>query len=174
MYCQLRQYRLAIWSIPVGDLVNSGWKFGQYRMAIRPIPVGDWANTSWRFGQYRRRYIFQDLGRFEVGDDLFLENDLAPQRRYIYELNLNLPFLVVWFVCQYHRVRIECKLDSFIRRQIDSSRNIRQHQFGYLSIKHSRQIDSHADASQGVGDIFINISCSFLPLCISVLSTRNI
>ena len=23
------QYRLAIWSIPVGDLVNTGWQFGQ-------------------------------------------------------------------------------------------------------------------------------------------------
>ena len=31
-----------------------------------PIPVGDLTKTGWRFGQYRRRYIFQDLGRFEV------------------------------------------------------------------------------------------------------------
>ena len=44
MYCQIRQYRLAIWPIPVGNLVNTGW----------------------RFGQYQWRYIFQDLGRFEV------------------------------------------------------------------------------------------------------------
>ena len=28
--------------------------------------VGALANTSWRFGQYRRRYIYQDLGMFEV------------------------------------------------------------------------------------------------------------
>ena len=52
--------------IRVGDLVNTGWRFGPYRLVIWSIPVGDMANTGWRFGQYRRRYIFQDLGRFEV------------------------------------------------------------------------------------------------------------
>ena len=46
--------------------VNTGWRFGQYRLAIWSILVGDLVNTGWRFGQYRRRYIFQDLGRFEV------------------------------------------------------------------------------------------------------------
>ena len=46
MYCQIRQYRLAIWPIPVGDLVNTGWRFGQHRLAIWPIPVGDLANTG--------------------------------------------------------------------------------------------------------------------------------
>ena len=44
MYCQICQYWLAVW----------------------PIAVGDLANTGRRFGQYRQRYIFQDLGRFEV------------------------------------------------------------------------------------------------------------
>ena len=66
MYYQIRQYQLAIWPIPVGDLVNTSWQFGQYRLAFRPILVGDLTNTGWRYGQYRRRYIFQDLGRFEV------------------------------------------------------------------------------------------------------------
>ena len=60
------QYRLVIWPIPVGDLANTGWWFGQYRLAIWPIPVDELANTGWRFRQYRRRYIFEDLGRFEV------------------------------------------------------------------------------------------------------------
>ena len=46
MYCQIRQNRLAIWLIPVGNLVNTGWQFGQYRLAIWPIPVGDMANTG--------------------------------------------------------------------------------------------------------------------------------
>ena len=46
MYCQIRQIWLAIWPIPVGDLVNTGWCFGQYRLAIWPKPVGDLANTS--------------------------------------------------------------------------------------------------------------------------------
>ena len=36
-------------------------KFGQYRLAIWSIPVGDLANTGWRFGQYRRRYILAGL-----------------------------------------------------------------------------------------------------------------
>ena len=65
---------LAIWSIPVGDLANTGWRFwrggnknmhylyvcivksvntgwriGQYRLANWPIPVGELANTGWRF-----------------------------------------------------------------------------------------------------------------------------
>ena len=39
-------YRLVIWSIPVGDLANTGWRFGQYRLAIWPIPVGNLANTG--------------------------------------------------------------------------------------------------------------------------------
>ena len=61
---------LVIWPIQVGDLANTGWRFGQYWLAIWPIPAGDLANTGWRFRQYRRRYIFQDLGRFviEIGD----------------------------------------------------------------------------------------------------------
>ena len=33
------QYWLEIWSIPVGNLVNTGWRFGQYRLAIWPIPA---------------------------------------------------------------------------------------------------------------------------------------
>ena len=49
-----------------GDFVNTGWRIGQYRLANWPIPVGELANTGWRFRQYRRRYIFEDLGRFEV------------------------------------------------------------------------------------------------------------
>ena len=36
------------------------------RLAISSIRVGDLAITSWRFRQYWRRYIFKDLGRFEV------------------------------------------------------------------------------------------------------------
>ena len=41
-----------------------------YVLSNSSIPVGDLANTGWRFGQYRRRYIFQDLGSFqvEIGD----------------------------------------------------------------------------------------------------------
>ena len=39
-------YRLVIWSIPVGDLANTGWRFGQYRLTNWPIPVGDFANTG--------------------------------------------------------------------------------------------------------------------------------
>jgi len=39
--------------IRVGDLVNTGWRFGPYRLVIWSIPVGDLANTGWRFGQYR-------------------------------------------------------------------------------------------------------------------------
>jgi len=50
---RIGQYRLAIWSIPVGELVNTGWQFGQYRLAISSIPVGELANTGWRIGQYR-------------------------------------------------------------------------------------------------------------------------
>ena len=30
------------------------------------VCIVKFVNTGWRFGQYRRRYIFQDLGRFEV------------------------------------------------------------------------------------------------------------
>ena len=37
-----------------------------YVMSNSPIPVGDVVNTDWRFRQNQRRYIFQDLGRFEV------------------------------------------------------------------------------------------------------------
>ena len=37
-----------------------------YMYMIWSILVGVLANTGWRFGQYRGRYIFQDLGRFEV------------------------------------------------------------------------------------------------------------
>ena len=44
---------LVISSIPVGDLVNTGWRIGQYRLANWSIPVGKLANTSWRIGQYR-------------------------------------------------------------------------------------------------------------------------
>ena len=43
---QSQQYRLAIWPIPVGDLANTGWRFGQYLLAIWSIPVGDFANTG--------------------------------------------------------------------------------------------------------------------------------
>ena len=46
MYCQIRQYRLANWPIPVDDFVNTGWRIGQYRLANWPIPVGDFANTG--------------------------------------------------------------------------------------------------------------------------------
>ena len=56
---RIGQYRLTIY-------VNTGWRIGQYRLANWPIPVGELANTGWRFRQYRRRYIFEDLGRFEV------------------------------------------------------------------------------------------------------------
>ena len=41
MYCRIRQYRLAIWPIPFGNLANTGWQFGQYQLAIWSIPVGD-------------------------------------------------------------------------------------------------------------------------------------
>ena len=51
---------------PVYDFANTGRRFGQYQLAIWPIPVGDLVNTGWRFRKYQRRYIFQDLGRFEV------------------------------------------------------------------------------------------------------------
>ena len=37
---------MAIWPIPVSDLVNTGWQFGQYWLAIWPIPFGDLANTG--------------------------------------------------------------------------------------------------------------------------------
>ena len=47
------QYRLTIWPILVGDLVNTGWRFGQYQLVISSIPVGQLANTGWRIGQYR-------------------------------------------------------------------------------------------------------------------------
>ena len=41
-----------------------------YELSNSLIPVDDLANTCRGFGQYRRRYIFQDLGRFqvEIGD----------------------------------------------------------------------------------------------------------
>ena len=69
---------MANWSIPVGELANTGWRFrrggnknmhylyvcivksvntgwriGQYRLTISSIPVGELANTGWRIGQYR-------------------------------------------------------------------------------------------------------------------------
>ena len=31
-----------------------------------PIPVDDFTDTGKQSGQYRRRYIYQDLGMFEV------------------------------------------------------------------------------------------------------------
>ena len=52
--------------ICIVKFVNTGWQFGQYRLAIWSIPVGDLVNTGWRFGQYllaiwpyRRRYILR-------------------------------------------------------------------------------------------------------------------
>ena len=39
---------LAIWPIPVGNLVNTGWCFGQYRLANWPIPVGDFGVAAIR------------------------------------------------------------------------------------------------------------------------------
>ena len=56
--CQIRQCWLAIWPIPVGDLVNAGWQFCQYQLAFCQYRLAIWP--------IRRRYIFQDLGRFEV------------------------------------------------------------------------------------------------------------
>ena len=51
--------------IMVYDLANTGRQLGQYRYSIWPIPVDDLANTGRGFREYWRRYIFQDLGRFE-------------------------------------------------------------------------------------------------------------
>ena len=36
----------ALLPILVGDLVNTSWQFGQYRLAFWSIPIGDLANTG--------------------------------------------------------------------------------------------------------------------------------
>ena len=60
---------MVIWPITVGDFVNTGRRFqnvGNMDMHNLYVCMVKFANTGWRCGQYRRRYIFQDLGRFEV------------------------------------------------------------------------------------------------------------
>ena len=52
--------------IRVGDLVNTGWRFGPYRLVIWSIPVGDLANTGWWFCQYRLVILSIPAGDFRM------------------------------------------------------------------------------------------------------------
>ena len=49
--CIIYMHVLSNSSIPIGDLANTGWRFGQYRLAIWPIP----ANVRFPKGQVRGR-----------------------------------------------------------------------------------------------------------------------
>ena len=108
--------------------VNTGWRIGQYRLTISSIPVGELANTGWRFRQYRRRYIFEDLGRFEVEIEdsktwrvlelcLDMESSLKKNRFFYFNVPLRNIKIIIYF-CENVRKKFEYFHDTIHNRNI--------------------------------------------------------